>query len=63
MANIKLALHPEVKLSKILRLLLYATVMLLRLYYFEFAPKTRIIHRSTVCLKLNNFGGNITKTK
>ena len=36
MANIKLAgLHLEGKFSKILRLLLYATVMLLRLYFFN----------------------------
>ena len=41
-ANIKLALHLEGKLIKIIRLLLYATVMLLRLYFFNLHQRLEV---------------------
>jgi len=49
-ANIKLALHLDGKLSKILRLLLYATG---KAQIFEFALKTWNVHWSTMRLRLN----------
>ena len=49
MANIKLVLDLEGKLSTILRRLLYATMLLGNAFeaiFFEFAPKTRSVHHS-----------------